>query len=78
MNDLNNKRKLKPWLIVGAAVLIAAIGYPFYFKWWDHKTCEESGGTWNEAQKACIEARGADIPDTEKSLHSSGDDKPRE
>jgi hypothetical protein len=72
------KRRLKPFVIVGAAVLIAAVGYPFYFSWWDHRNCSESGGTWNEQLDECVEPRNADIPNTEKSLHSSGGDKPRE
>jgi hypothetical protein len=73
-----SKRNVKLAAIVVAALLIAAVGYPYYFDWWDHKNCSESGGTWNEAQGECIEPRGADIPNTEKSLHSSGGDKPRE
>jgi hypothetical protein len=73
-----SKRNVKLAAIVVAAVLIAAIGYPYYFDWWDHKSCEESGGTWNETRDACIEPRGADIPDTEKSLHSGGGASPRE
>jgi hypothetical protein len=73
-----DKRKLKPWIIVGTAVIIAAIAYPFYFDWWDHRTCQESGGTWNDARNECVEPRGAEIPDTERSLHSSGGDNPRE
>jgi hypothetical protein len=75
-----DKRRLKPWIIVGAAVLIAAVGYPFYFNWWDHKNCSESGGTWNEAQGECVEPRNADIPNTSKAVHDQpqGGDKPRE
>jgi hypothetical protein len=76
--SLVNRRRLKPWIIVGTAVIIAAVAYPFYFDWWDHRTCQESGGTWNEARGECVEPRGAEIPDTEKSLHSSGGDNPRE
>lgn len=71
-----NKRNVKLGVIVVVALLIAVIGYPFYFKWWDHKTCEESGGRWDEAQGACIEPRGADIPDTEADY--SGGARPRE
>lgn len=67
-----DKRNLRLSLIVGGAVLIAAVGYPFYFNWWDHKNCQESGGFWDEAQDKCVEPSGADIPNTEKSLHSSG------
>ncbi len=59
-------RKFKPWIIIGIAVLIAAVGYPFYFNWWDHKNCRESGGQWNESQGECIEPRGADIPKTSR------------
>ena len=73
-----DKSRLKPWIIVGAAVLIAAVGYPFYFNWWDHRNCSESGGTWNEAQNECVEPRNADIPDTSKAMHDQGGDKPRE
>ena len=71
-------RKLKPWIIIGAAVLIAAVVYPIYFNWWDHKNCSESGGTWNEAQGECIEPRNADIPNTSNAPHDQGGDKPRE
>jgi hypothetical protein len=71
-----DKRNLKPWIIVGAAVLIAAVAYPHYFKWWDHRNCAQSGGTYSEAEGACIEPRGAKFA-TEESLHSGGD-KPRE
>jgi hypothetical protein len=67
-----DKRNLRLGLIVGGAVLIAAVGYPFYFDWWDHRSCRESGGFWDEAQDKCVEPEGADIPNTEKSLHSSG------
>ena len=73
-----DKRNLKPWIIVGTAVVIAAVGYPFFFNWWDHKNCSASGGSWNEAQDKCIEPRNADIPNTESALHDQGGDKPRE
>jgi hypothetical protein len=73
-----NKRNAKLAAIVGVAVLAAAIGYPMYFNWWDHKNCSESGGTWNEARDECIEPRGTNIPDTELSRHSSGGESPRE
>jgi hypothetical protein len=76
--DAMNMRKGKLWIVLGAAVILAAVGYPFYFNWWDHKNCQESGGTWNEAQGKCVEPRGADIPGTENALHDRGGDKPRE
>ena len=71
------KHNFKAWVWAAAvAVVLAIVGYPFYFNWWDHKNCQESGGTWNEAQGECVEPRGAKF-DTEESLHSGGD-KPRE
>jgi hypothetical protein len=73
-----NNRKFKPWIIIAAAITIAAVAYPFYFNWWDHKNCSESGGIWDEAQGKCIEPRGAHIPDTEPAGYDSGGAKPRE
>lgn len=72
------KRDWTPWIIIGAALLVVAVGYPFYFNWWDRKNCNESGGGWNEAQGECIEPRNADIPNTSNALHDEGGDKPRE
>lgn len=74
---MEKKRNWTPWIIMVAAIIIAAVGYPYYFTWWDHKNCAESGGTFNEARGECIEPRNTNIPDTQESLHSGGD-KPRE
>jgi hypothetical protein len=56
-------------------IVVAVFIYPRYFNWWDNKNCSESGGTWSEAQGECVEPRGADIPNTEKSRHSAGDSR---
>jgi hypothetical protein len=71
-----NKRNAALGVMV-AVVVAALVGYPYYFDWWDHKSCAESGGTWNEAQDECIEPLDADIPDTGKSLHSQPDEGAR-
>ena len=76
-----NKRNAAVAVMV-VVVVAAAIGFPYYLSWWDHKNCSESGGTWSEAQDACIEPRNADIPDTRGSAahedDNQGGDRPRE
>jgi hypothetical protein len=54
------RHNFRPWVWFAAVVVVAgAVGYPYYFDWWDHKNCRDSGGTWNEAQGACIEPKNA-------------------
>jgi len=62
-----NMRKWWPYWTIGAAAVIVSIAYPVYFRYWDHRSCEDSGGRWNQAEHACIEPRNANIPDTEGS-----------
>ena len=64
-----DKRTTKVGIALGAAVLIAAVGYPFYFNWWDHHNCTESGGFWDEKQDECVEPDHADIPNTSNTPH---------
>jgi hypothetical protein len=68
--------KRRVYLALAAlVVIVGAFVYPRYFNWWDNKNCSESGGTWVEAQGECVEPRGTDIPNTEKSRHSAGDSR---
>lgn len=60
-------------IALGAAVLLAAVAYPVYFNWWDHHSCSESGGFWDEAQDKCIEPDHADIPNTSESALDRAD-----
>jgi hypothetical protein len=54
------------YLGLAAIVVIVALAYPHYFRWWDGRSCRESGGSWSETQDKCIEPRNTDIPNTEK------------
>ena len=72
-----NMRKWWPYLTIGGALVIVAVGYPAYFNWWDHKNCRESGGHWNEAAGECVEPRDADIPDTRGSPAHEDDNSGR-
>jgi hypothetical protein len=77
-----NMSRWWPYLAIGGVVLVLFIAYPLYFNWWDHKSCRDSGGTWNEAAGQCVEPRNADIPDTRGSPSfeddNQGGDRPRE
>ena len=54
------KHNFKPWVWVAVVAVIAgAVGYPYWFNYWDHKNCQESGGTWNEGQGKCVEPKNA-------------------
>jgi hypothetical protein len=70
-----NMRKWWPYIAIGGAVVIVSIAYPAYFRWWDHRSCQDSGGHWNEASGECIEPRGADIPDTKGSSSFEDDNQ---
>ena len=71
---VENRRMGRRWgIVLAVAVVLAGVGLPFYFNWWDHKNCSDSGGTWSAADDKCVEAAGANIPDTEKAKH----DQPR-
>ena len=59
-----NMRKWWPYWTIGVAAVIVSVAYPMYFRYWDHRSCVDSGGQWNQAERACIEPRNADIPDT--------------
>lgn len=70
-----NMRKWWPWWTIGIAAVIVGTAYPMYFRWWDNKSCHESGGRWDEAQHACIEPRNADIPNTSGSTTMEDDNQ---
>jgi hypothetical protein len=77
-----NMSKWWPYLAIGGVIVICSLAFPAYFNWWDHRSCHDSGGHWNEAADQCIELPNADIPDTRGSpAHeddNQGGDKPRE
>jgi hypothetical protein len=70
-----NMRKWWPYVVIGLAAVIVSVAYPMYFKWWDHKSCQDSGGHWNEAAGKCVEPRNADIPATEGSTTYEDDNQ---
>jgi len=66
--NVENRGIAKKWgIVLAVLVVLAGVGYPVYFNWWDHHNCTESGGSWNEADDKCVEPAGADIPNTSKS-----------
>jgi hypothetical protein len=73
-----NMRKWWPYLTIGAAAVIVSVAYPVYFRWWDHRSCHDSGGEWNSAQHECIEPRNTNIPATEgsKTFEDDNQDAP--
>jgi len=70
-----NMRKWWPYWTIGAAAVIVSVAYPMYFRYWDHRSCVDSGGQWNQAERACIEPRNADIPDTSGSKTMEDDNQ---
>jgi hypothetical protein len=67
-----DRRATKVGIALGAVVLIAAVAYPMYFNWWDHHSCAQSGGSWNESRDECVEPDNADIPNTRESAMDRG------
>jgi hypothetical protein len=68
-------KKWWPYLTIGIAAVVVSIAYPVYFRWWDHKSCQESGGQWSSQQRECIEPENTNIPDTQGS--KTFEDEPR-
>jgi hypothetical protein len=72
-----------PYVAIGSAAVIVSLAYPIYFNWWDHRSCHDSGGQWNESADECIEPEGANIPHSEGSAtyeddNQGGGARPRE
>jgi hypothetical protein len=72
-----NMRKWWPWLVIGGTVVVVLTGYPAYFNWWDHKSCRESGGHWNETQDACIEPKNARFEASGSSTYEDDNQDPK-
>ena len=72
-----NKRMSRwwPYLTIGIAAVVVSVAYPAYFRWWDHKSCHDSGGEWSSQQHECIEPRNTDIPGTRGAKALADDDQ---